>query len=158
MAKRRTSDEISKAKDDIISTLSIAALSGADNATIQQIAYSLIDRAPGAMKKSFLLPLAQSEEALDIVLEEMCFPQSEKWIGTARINDYEYDITLKWTDTLTYVQSEVVELIAAQFLQRGFTSGRLYLRFTHPQYRFEDSTSVDMQTFCDQTQMGLKVA
>lgn len=158
MIRHIVQDDFSEIRKDIYTTLSLAAILGADNEQIQRTARLLMEKSPAPLKKSLFEPLINSENALEIVIDEMLFPYHEKWIGTAKINDYEYDLFYKWIGPMGYVQSEVIDLISANFLQRGFTSGRLYLRFTHPIYHIDDNTSVDMHTFCGCTQMGLKVA
>ena len=158
MNKSKTPSPFSIIRKDIYTTLAIAALNGATVAQIQECAKAIAKRTPDALCKSILEPLFDSTDALTVVEEVMLYPLSERYLGTAKMNDYEYDLTLKWRDALTYNQTEVVDLIAGQFLKRGMTSGRLYLRLTHPHYRSEDMTSVDMNTFCGFTQMGLHVA
>jgi len=139
--KGKTPD-LSALKQDIFTTLAIAALLNLDdNRAVQNCAKRLIKRAPRALAKNTLYPMADSLHAYDIVMDEVVFPEEILTIGTARREGYEYDIVLKWREFIDFDYHEVVSLVAAEFVKRGIIEGRVYMSFTHPFIRRNYDTS-----------------
>jgi hypothetical protein len=134
--------DIAALKKDIFTTLAICALlNDDDNRAVQSCAKKLIKRAPRALAKNTLYPMADSLYAYTIVMDEVTFPEETRVIGTARREGYEYEIILKWREFIDFDYHQVVDLVAMEFIKRGFIDGRVYMSFVHPFIRRNYDTS-----------------
>lgn len=134
--------EASAIREDVFTTLAIAALLHEDNAGVQKSAAVLAKRAPGSLRKKTLLPLAESHYARSIIMETAVFPTEEKVIGTAEHEGEKYDITVQYTGPLNYTPNEILSSVADMLVQRGHVTGRLYITIIDPVYRGKKTDSV----------------
>lgn len=138
----------------ILTTLAIAALIHNDNEAVRKTAQRLRENASFAIQKSLLDGLANSSHALDIIYDTVIQPVDEKVIGTVYWQNYEYELIVKWRDHLEYQPSQIVDKVAALFVQRGHVDGRLYMSFSHPYYRGGYTTSVKLDEFSRYSQVA----
>lgn len=129
-------------REDIFTTLAIAALLHDDNRTIQEVAATLAKRAPGSLRKNTLLPLSQSTQAHAIIMDSAVFPIDEKVIGSAEYAGEQYTIVAQWRHVLDYTINEVLGAVADVLIQRGFLADRVYVTVIDPVYRGTKSDSV----------------
>lgn len=144
---RNKSKPVTKERQDVLTTLAIAALLHETDEAVRQTAKRLIDKAPGSICKSVLRPLSESHQALQVVIEEIIYPTQEKYIGTVNRDNYEYDIVVKWRGDLEYMPDDIVSLTAGVFVQRGIVTGRIYMNIRHALYRDGFRTSKDLNEF-----------
>lgn len=131
-------------KKDIFTTLAISALLNGTNDSVRHTAAKLAENATRSFKKTTLLPLADSAEAYDIIMETVVVPLEEAIFGTARYNGFEYELILRWTDASVYEHDVVMSLITSEFIKRGCVTGRLYIDVAHPYLKTNYKTSFDL--------------
>ena len=136
--------DLSAERNDILATLSIAALLHQTNEGVSNCAKQLLKTAPRSICKSILYGLAESTCALEVVIDEIIYPTQEMEIGHVTLNEYQYDLYAIYRGPLEYNVEEIVELVTKKFIQHGIVKGRLYMAFRYLFRRGNYSTSVDM--------------
>lgn len=117
---------------DVTTTLAICALLTQDTRSVQACAETLMDSSSLAVQKSLLAPLAQSESALDIVLNEHAFTQTEFRLGFVWRGKYEYEIIGSCDEKPDYDVRDVVSTVAETFVGWGIHEGKVKMRVLHP--------------------------
>lgn len=135
-------------------TLGLAALIHGNNRAVQLTAKRLAEKAPRSFCRNTLLPLSQTDEAYDIIMDTAVNVTEEFVMGVAKINEMEYDVVLHICDRSQYSNEEVVVRLANEFLRMGTVQGRLYFDLTHPFLHTRFRSSLDMERFANEAAYG----
>lgn len=132
-------------KEGIFSILGISALLYETDQAVRDTAKRLMEYSPGSIRKSILIPLSKSKEALDIVVEQILNVVDEVEVGTLWFCDSEYSVSVRYTGQLNYEVEEVLDMIASWFLSRGCVIGDVYTSIFNPHNRSYRPSKIDLE-------------
>lgn len=119
-------------RENFMTTLGLAAIIHGTDQAVRDTAKILAKRAPGAFRKSTLLPLAASPDALEIITEEVVYAKVEVSVGKVWFNGYEYEVLVKYEPHEDYTVEEVFDLVLETFIKRGVHNGTMLVAVRNP--------------------------
>lgn len=131
-------------REDYLTTLGIAALIHGTDQAVRNTAKILIKRAPGSIKKNTLLPMSQSHDALDIIMETVVYAKEERLLGKVWRDGYEYDIVVKMEPDYEYTVDEVFSCVLEEWIGRGVISGKIMICVANPLTGLNTTRELDM--------------